>query len=205
MPRVSTAKLRLTDAALAIMWENSYGAASVDAICEAANVRKGSFYYFFKSKAELAAAALEADWQKHVPELDAIFSPTVPPLERLRRSHQAACEMLADIQKQRGRILGCPIFTVGSEISCSEETVLRDKVQEILDRKLCYYESAIRDAHAQGLIQAPDAHAKARALFALIQGALTQARIENNLEPFRNCYASCLEILGIHSPEPAAA
>ena len=58
-------KERLTDAAMELMWENSYGATSVDAICERAGAKKGSFYYFFKSKSELAAAALEADWNKN--------------------------------------------------------------------------------------------------------------------------------------------
>ena len=57
-------KERLMDAAMDLMWLNGYGAASVDAICEKAGAKKGSFYYFFKSKSELAAAALEADWNK---------------------------------------------------------------------------------------------------------------------------------------------
>ena len=84
MPRTSDAKERLTDAAMDLIWQNSYGATSVDAICARAQVRKGSFYYFFKSKSELAAAALEADWQKRQVDMDRIFSPTVPPLERLQ-------------------------------------------------------------------------------------------------------------------------
>ena len=54
-------KERLTEAAMDLIWENSYGATSVDAICERAGAKKGSFYYFFKSKSELAAAALRAD------------------------------------------------------------------------------------------------------------------------------------------------
>ena len=62
MPRVSDMKERLTEAAMGLIWENSYGATSVDAICERAGAKKGSFYYFFKSKSELAAAALEGDW-----------------------------------------------------------------------------------------------------------------------------------------------
>lgn len=197
MPRTSTAKERLTDAALAMMWENSYGATSVDAICERANVKKGSFYYFFKSKAELAAAALEADWNSYRPKLDAIFSPTIPPLERLRLYHQSALDYLTEKQKETGAVLGCPLFTVGSEVCCSEETALRDTVQRILDQKARYYESAIRDGHAQGVFHAPDAKAKARAFFALVQGALTQARIENNLEPFRECYTAGLDLLGV--------
>ena len=57
-------KTRLMDAAMDLIWENSYGTTSVDAICERAGAKKGSFYYFFKSKSELAAAALEADWNK---------------------------------------------------------------------------------------------------------------------------------------------
>ena len=73
------------DAAMDLMWRNSYGTTSVDAICERAGSKKGSFYYFFKSKSELAAAALEADWNKKKSEMDTIFSPTVPPLERLDR------------------------------------------------------------------------------------------------------------------------
>jgi TetR/AcrR family transcriptional regulator, transcriptional repressor for nem operon len=47
MPRVSDMKERLTDAALDLMWENSYGTTSVDSICERAGAKKGSFYYFF--------------------------------------------------------------------------------------------------------------------------------------------------------------
>ncbi len=77
MPRTSTAKERLTETALKMIWGNSYGATSVDAICDKAGVKKGSFYYFFKSKSELAAAALDADWRKgHRARLDSIFSPT---------------------------------------------------------------------------------------------------------------------------------
>src|SRR4029077_7109876 len=55
MPRVSDMKKRLTDAALDLMWENSYGTTSVDSICERDGAKKGSFYYFFKSKSELTA------------------------------------------------------------------------------------------------------------------------------------------------------
>src|SRR5258708_31052088 len=85
MPRVSDMKERLLDAAMDLIWHNSYGTTSVDAICERAGAKKGSFYYFFKSKSELAAAALEADWDKKKAQMDSIFSATVPTLEQLAR------------------------------------------------------------------------------------------------------------------------
>ena len=198
MSRKSTAKQRLTDAAWEMIWEHSYGATSVDSICERADVRKGSFYYFFKSKSDLAAAALEADWQKSKPELDGIFSPSVPPLERLKRYFDSSRERLECIKKQCGEVLGCPLFTLGSEI-CTQDTVLRDKVQEILERKLAYLESTIRDAHAAGLVDSPDAKAQARGLSALFEGTLTQARIENSSEPLSGLYASALSLLGAKS------
>jgi len=188
-------KERLTEAAMDLIWESSYGATSVDAICERAGAKKGSFYYFFKSKSELAAAALEADWAKRKADMDSIFSPTIPPLERLERYFDFVHDRLAELQKKCGSVLGCPLFTLGSEVSTQDEP-LRDKVHEILDRKVKYFESAIRDAHAQGLIIAPDAKAKAKGLFACFQGTLTQARIQNNVEVLRDFKDVALDFLG---------
>jgi TetR/AcrR family transcriptional repressor of nem operon len=196
MPRVSDMKERLTEAAMDLIWENSYGATSVDAICERAGAKKGSFYYFFKSKSELAAAALEGDWKKRKADMDTIFSATVPPLERFERYFDYVHDRLAEIQKKCGSILGCPLLSVGSEVSTQDE-LLREKVQEILDRKIRYFESAIRDAHSQGLIVAPDAKAKAKGLFACYEGILAQARIQNNLDPIREFKHLARDILGV--------
>ncbi len=47
-----------TEAMIETIWRRSYRAASIDAICERAGVRKDSFHHFFKSKTALAAAAI---------------------------------------------------------------------------------------------------------------------------------------------------
>jgi len=57
MGRVSDARQRLLDATIDLIWQNSYGAVTVDDICERAGVKKGSFYYFFPSKTDLVVAA----------------------------------------------------------------------------------------------------------------------------------------------------
>lgn len=44
MGRTSDAKERLLAAALDLIWERSYGSVTIDAICEKAGVKKGSFY-----------------------------------------------------------------------------------------------------------------------------------------------------------------
>ena len=198
VPRVSDMKERLTDAATDLIWENSYGSTSVDAICERAGAKKGSFYYFFKSKSELTAAALEADWNKKRAEMDAIFSPTVPPLERIERYLDHVHEHLSARQKECGSILGCPMISIGTEIS-TQDQVVRDTVDRILGRKMMYFVSAIRDAHAQGLIVAPDPEAKAKTLFACYHGILVQARIKNDLEQVRDFKHVAMDILGAKS------
>lgn len=195
-------KKRLTDAALDLMWESSYGTTSVDAICERAGAKKGSFYYFFKSKSELTAAALEAEWNKNKASMDALFSPTIPPLERFDRYFDHVHDRLAELQKACGSILGCPLLTIGSEVGTQDQGV-RDTVDRIWHRKIKYFESAIRDAHAQGLIDAPDPEAKAKTLFACYHGTLTQARIQNDVELLREFKHVALGILGVTKRIPA--
>ena len=197
-------KKRLTDAALDLMWENSYGTTSVDAICERAGAKKGSFYYFFKSKSELTAAALEAEWNKNKAKMDALFSPTIPPLERFDRYFDYVRDRLAELQKTCGSILGCPLLSIGSEVSTHDQGV-RDTIDRIWDRKIKYFESAIRDAHAQGLIEAPDPEAKAKALFACYHGTLAQARIENDVELLLDFKEVAKDVLGVKHEHAASS
>jgi TetR/AcrR family transcriptional regulator, transcriptional repressor for nem operon len=189
-------KERLLDAAMDLIWENSYGATSVDAICDRAGAKKGSFYYFFKSKSELAAAALEDCWNKKRAEMDSIFSPTVPPLERFDRYFDFVHDRLAEVQKKCGSILGCPFISVGSEVS-TQDQIVRETIDRIMDRKVNYFVSAVRDAAAEGLIDAPDPVAKARALFSCYQGMMAQARIQNDIELLRGFKEVAMEVLGV--------
>jgi TetR/AcrR family transcriptional regulator, transcriptional repressor for nem operon len=56
-PRAS--RTRLLDAALHVIRLKGYSGTTVDDICAAAELSKGSFFHYFKSKEELAVAAAE--------------------------------------------------------------------------------------------------------------------------------------------------
>ncbi|EIQ01787.1 transcriptional regulator [Opitutaceae bacterium TAV1] len=204
MGRTSDAKERLLDAARDLIWERSYGTVTIDAICEKAGVKKGSFYYFFDSKSDLAVAAIDANWTDNSkPVWDSLFSASLPPVERIRNFFQSSHDNQARLQQEHGRVLGCPCFCLGSEI-CTQDEALRVKVQEILQRQIRYFESAIRDAQAEGSLPPGDATAKARSLFALFEGSLGQARIQNDLAFLRILPDLALETLGANRlPEPA--
>lgn len=205
MGRVSDAKQRLMDAVTELVWTGSYGSTTIDDICEKAGVKKGSFYYFFESKAELAKTALSEEWERRRGELDSIFSPTVPPLERLGKYCDMMYRVQAEMAQKCGCVLGCPLFCVGSEVS-TQEAQLRDQISHILDYKKKYLETAIRDAHAAGLVNAPDARTLANALFAYYQGLMTEARIRNDLEIMRQALPGTYSLLGVkYGKEIAAA
>lgn len=204
MGRVSDAKERLMDAVLELIWQGSYGRTTIDQICDKAGVKKGSFYYFFESKSDLAAAALEVAWQCKKPELDALFSPTIPPLERLRRFADQGYEKQKAVKKECGCVLGCPLFTLGAEV-CNQEEKLHKKIKGLLRHYHTYLESAIRDAHNQGLVDAPDPASKARMVFAYSEGLMTQARILNDVEVLREMTEGVMGILGAKTLKTKAA
>lgn len=195
MGRTSDAKERLLEAALDLIWTNSYGGVSVDQICEQAGVNKGSFYHFFPSKTDLAIAALEAGWQHWKVQYDAVFSVQSAPLDRLRNW----CELFRDEQRvmvqKHGRICGCPISTLGSEVAAQEEK-LRLACQDLFDRDRLYLQSTIAEAQSLGQIMAGDPLAIASCVQALALGFLQQARIRNDLGVLDNMELALFRLLG---------
>src|SRR5262245_20689104 len=135
--------------------------------------------------------------------MDSIFSTTVPPLERFDRYFDFVYERLAEVQKKCGSILGCPFVSVGSEVSTQDQTV-REAIDRIMDRKLQFFISAVRDAASLGLIQTADPVAKAQALFSSYQGTITQARIHNDTDLTRESKDDAPEVLGVKRPEAVA-
>jgi TetR/AcrR family transcriptional repressor of nem operon len=194
MGRISDSKQRLMDAALELIWTHSYGSTTVDAICEKAGVKKGSFYYFFESKCELAVVALQVDWVETKKRLDAQFSPTVDPLERLSGFFTSVYDRQVAVHSRTGQVLGCPLATLGSEV-CTQEKSIQAKVAELMEQYMRYLESSIRDAMANGSIEQCNAKSKAEFLFSYMHGTLSQARIKNDLEGLKNLPEGAMEIL----------
>lgn len=195
-PRPNDTRHRLLEAATSLIWESSYGAASVEGICQRAGVNKGSFYHFFPSKSELAVAALASEWEARKPQWDEFFSPLVAPLDRLRRWHERCVEEQVRLAAENGFVVGCPLFSLGSEVGTQNEPI-RQKIDELLGFHLCYLESAIAEAHARQHIHAPNPAAKARIVLSYVEGQMTRARIQNDLAPVREIEDGVFDILGV--------
>ena len=199
MGRVSDARSRLIAAAIDLIWRHSYGMVGVDAICARAGVKKGSFYYFFKTKDDLVAAALDAHFEGRRPVLDQIFSARTPPLARLQRYFDHVSERQLELRRTSGRVLGCFHASVGSE--CIRDTpIIAAKVQEILAIYRRYLEIALRDAIASGALAPGDPVARAQTLFSYVEGMLGQARIHDDPSFLQDLGAGAWRLLGVTTP-----
>lgn len=204
MGRTSDAKERLMAAALDLIWEESYGSVTIDDICKRAGVKKGSFYYFFPGKADLAVATIEQMWiSEWKPFLDSVLSIDKEPRQRFSDYFEAIVAKQTLVAQERGKVLGCAVCSVGNECSCSEEqAAVSTAIREVFAKKRRYYESALRDAIAAGAIEPCDPADKATALFALIDGMIAQARILNDINILRTLPALGMDLLKFRAPAP---
>jgi TetR/AcrR family transcriptional repressor of nem operon len=200
MARTSDAKERLMAAAGELTWQQGYNAVTVDAICERAGVKKGSFYYFFKSKAELAIAAMDNAWQtRSRPELDRIFSASNPPLERLKQYFNVLYQKQLEMSQTQGRCLGCPFFSLSMESGGLDPEVW-EASRRYLNRKSKYIEAAIRDAQAEGAVEIDSVDEAVEGVWTLLEGALARSRAQGDLDPLRDLYEQSLRLLGVKHP-----
>jgi len=194
MGRTSDAKERLLQVAFDLIWDQSYGSVSVEQICVRADVNKGSFYHYFSSKSELAAAAYEEHWREKQPEMDRIFSPQNPPLTRLHLWCKDIFERQKAKAEQYGHVGGCPYASLGAELAAQDEKI-RVKTGELVDRTLLYIESALMDAKQLGLVAIEDPKVVAKRVHFLVLGNLLHAKIRNQLAELEDLEAAIFDLI----------
>ena len=177
-PRENPAtRRRLVQAAATLLWERSYGAVGVDGLCQAADARKGSFYHFFPTKAALAIAAIDFQWQTTRQDVfEPITEAAAPGLPRLT----ALLERTDDIQRRALReklvVLGCPFAGLGQELAHRDPRI-RAAVLTIFDHHCHFLRSWLDEAERARQIAPGDNPARARQIFALFEGALLMAKV----------------------------
>lgn len=172
---------RLLQAAHSLIWANSYAHVSVEDICRAAGVQKGSFYHFFPTKADLAAAALEDHWAHTRPKVEEIFTSKKNPKQQLK----AICEWILREQTESfestGKVCGCPYATLSAEMS-GQNDALFTLSRSISSYFLGYYKQLLRNAAAAKLISTAKLEQRAQEMQVYVLGAMFHARMTNTLD-----------------------
>lgn len=177
--RMAPARQKLLDAALSVIRTRGYEATTIDALCAAAGVAKGSFFHHFKNKEAVAVAA--ADYWS---EITGAFFAAAPyhdhadPLDRV----------LGYIDFRKAILTGrVPEFTclVGTMVQEVYETCpdIRDACNASISGHAAKVEADIAEAMTRYGIRA-DWTAKSLALHtqAVLQGAFILAKAKDSAE-----------------------
>ena len=172
MGRTSDARERLIEEASKLFHTRSYEGVGVQELCDAAGINKGSFYHFFKSKDELAAAVIDTYWTA---VRDELLTPTLAddlaPLARIERFFERMAKDQRAARRETGSTPGCPLANLTGEL-CGHEPKLRRKLARVFDGMRDALEATLRDAVAAGeLPRGTDTARAAEALVALAEGA----------------------------------
>lgn len=172
-------KDHLLDAGLKVMATRGYNGTSIQDIVAAANVPKGSFYTYFKSKEDFAIEALEKVTEERMAQNQHLLNDrTVCPKERLIRffvENIGGCE-----ENLNG---GCFIGNMCQEMSESSEAI-RIKVRQMLRNSTKAIEDVLEDARlAGGLKSHLPTPVLAEFLFNAWEGTLMRMKASKCREP----------------------
>ena len=187
-------KLRLLNAALKVVRAKGYAATTVDDICQAAGVTKGSFFHHFRSKDDLALDAA-AYWGEMTEALFAAapYHHSKDPLERLLG--------YVDL---RGEILqgDLPDYTCLLGTLVQETYATHPDIRVACDRGMSTHIAIItRDVEAAKKLYAPDAPWSAESvgyfIQSVLQGAFILAKAKQGPEVVRDSLAHLRRYLGL--------
>lgn len=165
----SPTKLKLLDATQNLMLTKGFTATSLDEICNAAAVTKGSFFHYFASKEELGKAVLTHYMAAHFQALQAApFRKKRDPLERVYGHIDYIILMSRDSAALRGCLLG----NFAQDL-CGSHPAIGEQCAHHFDQ---WAEALKCDLDAAKLKHAPDATFSTQSLaehfIVIIEGAL---------------------------------
>ncbi len=166
---------KLIEAALTLMLAKGYPATTVDEICEAAVVSKGSFYHFFPTKEDLALAALEAYSQRGFQALQSgSYAGLDDPLERLFGFLDHA-EAIAERVWGDGCLLG----NLAVELADTNETI-RARISQIFhilaERLARLFEAVVQSSQGDS----PEALELAEFFLSALEGSIVLAKAHDD-------------------------
>lgn len=201
--KTADARDRLIATAMQLMHDKGYTAVGINEICKEADVKRGSFFHYFPSKQDLALAVLDTQWQRTVSELlEPAFAPDLPALGRIKRMFQYCYHYQRTTRDQMGHMLGCPFGILAAELS-TQDSVIRERVQEIFEGFASYFEAAVREAHTGESEARVDPEAVGKELIAYLEGALLVAKAHDDPSLFEKLTAAALRLAGDGSAAPA--
>lgn len=162
---------------------HGYNATGLSAILKRADVPKGSFYHYFKSKEDFGLAVLEHVVERYEQRL-AVFldDDEIPPLDRIRNYLENGLLRLSQNQCAKG----CLIGNLGQEMADVNER-FRARLDRFFQKRSGYFALCLRQALGRGEL-ALDMEADLVAGFILFgwDGSILRSKVMQSPQPMRD-------------------
>jgi len=128
---------RIISAARDLFYRQGYNATSFSDIAQRAEIPRGNFYYYFKSKDEILDGVIDSWLELGRANLKELEQVSPQPCERLRAFVRSRLPMLDSIQRY-----GCPYGSLNTELrKDNNEEDLRGHARELFDLYLSWLET----------------------------------------------------------------
>jgi TetR/AcrR family transcriptional repressor of nem operon len=147
-PTTTHTKDRIIEAGSAAMSAKSFNGCGLKEILETADVPKGSFYHYFKSKEDLGVAVIEESAERHAEFIRRhLCNRQVPPLQRVQNMFQA----MRDHYVESGPMRECVIAKLALEVAQLSEP-MRLAIKYAYENWSAHIARALTEARAAGEI-----------------------------------------------------
>lgn len=177
-------RVALLEVGLRLFSKRGYNGTGVKEIVDAAQVPKGSFYNYFKSKEDFAdkvirhyAENLSIRWSRYLEE---------GPQDALGALRYCFERMIADYEKCEVKS-GCLIGNLAAEISESSE-LCKTTLREVVSSWQEHISNSLGDAQKSGVVRTDiSADILTDFFWSAWEGALLRMKIDNSTAPVRAC------------------
>lgn len=181
-----TTKQKILETACNLFYLRGYNGTSIDDILKAAKVKKGNFYFHFKSKEDLGYAVIDAYAARTIPLLQETLKQDGNPLRRL----------FEFFRKQDGRMKvsqyrgGCPCGNLALELADHHDG-FRRQLDAIFDAWAREITLILKQAQKEGTLD-ETVHPKemAHLIVAVLEGSTLLAKTKKSGEVYRACVKS---------------
>ena len=190
-PQHPDTRQHILDTGSRIIAGKGFSCVGLNEILQAAEVPKGSFYHYFKSKELFGQAMLEGFFEEYLGRIDALFAtPGMSARERLlcywQQWVETQCEGCDD-QK-------CLVVKLSAEVADLSEAMrltLRDGTGRVIDRLADCVAAGVADESLPAL----DPNDTARTLYQLWLGASLLAKLHRDASPLEQAMRATLQFL----------
>jgi TetR/AcrR family transcriptional repressor of nem operon len=175
-----------------IISRKGYSAVGLNEILMAADVPKGSFYYYFKSKDAFGEAMLQNYFEDYLATMDTIFSAANQTMaQRLLNYLEHWLESQESFDCQ-GKCLAVKLAAEVADLSEAMRLALKSGTAGVISRLADVIDGGVADG---SLSIETDTNSLAQTLYQMWLGASLMAKITRSIDPMNNAMAATKRIL----------